>query len=881
MNDFQNISKESSIFNLNNTNFLNSIKIINDFFIIFLLDYKNYIFNLNNNISSIFRKKIENLVLCDFLNNLKKTFDLYINNSNDLINSINLEIIKPFSKLVKNYEKSIKESEIKFNDLNNKLNLQNRKLNSSFLKYNASFFNLKNKKDEKEKNFLVSKFFNFKNLYNYELTKINFLIDESNKDYNILINDSNKNKIEIFDKVKTFALNFNQQFFGINLKEIENQFINSLKGKDTINQFSNTIKTNNENRFKYEKFKDINIKELNDDNNNNNNNNNNLDNEFEVINMIKEFEIKSNKNNEIKNIDKIINEYLSKLLCKEEYDIFYIQSFIKFLKEKTIKYDNNIQKENNNFEIFIIQLNNKYENKDIIFKNNNNLIHFGNILNSAIVNLYENFNKNITFFIILIKIIIKTYSSEFILSFYLIKINKIFLSENFWKNLFMFEIITNINNFIENDLKQINEENLKNKKFQYNSILFSYLKYLNKFKSLEKLSDFKKSKLEDFIFGKLNLLIKEYLNYFSKFKVSLKVSENIINKVISNFNFTSFESKLIYSILSSNNCEEMKKIKKQKKTKKYFLIDFLPKENYLNLLLINKELNKFYYKKIYRKLFNLNRNESFIQKENIYFSLLKYNNIKTIFNYKEILNQYLNDLKNNNLNKNSDTINLDVVRTFFSKEQKENEEKLRNILQSLTIIFPKNGYIQGMNFLCSYFLESLNFDEEKTFYFMAALFTNSEYLNLFDNQFELLQMFFFCIEQILYIFLPNVYNLLKNNKVYPNCYSSTWFITLFTYENMKLNKNKITLFIIENFILEGWKAILITGFTLINNYKNVIFNIKKESLSNFFNKDLVKLKFFTDENLNVFIEQYFINKKKINKDLMKNLKNLYKYSNNL
>ena len=874
MNDFQDISIDYSNFISNNQKFLNSMKIINDFFSIFLLDFKNYIFNLNINISSILtNKKIENLIFFDILKNLKKVFDLYIFNSNNLINYLNLEIIKPFSLLVKNYEKSMKESEKKFHDLTYKLNKQNTILNFSYNNLCNSYFNIKNNKNEENKIIFISKYFNCKNLFYYDLNNINSLIDESNKNYNILINDSIKDKIDIINKVNLYVFNFNQKFYEVVLKDIQNQINNYLNDNDTINQISIKIKSNNfanENRFKYEKFKNIEI------------NNNNIDINFKILNTneLNEFEIKSNNNNEI---DNIIDDYLKKLLIKDEYNIKYIQSLITFLNEKTIKNDKNNKKEiYSNFEYFIIKLKNKYENKDIIFKNNKNLIHFGNILNSVIINLYEKLNKNIKIFINLIEIIIKTYSSEFLLSFYLIKINKIFSTEIFWKNLFMFEMIKNIENFIEDDLKKINEENIKNKKFELNNILFIYLKKLNKFPSLQNLSDFKKSKLEEFIFNKLNLLLKEYLNYFYKFKVSKIISENFICRIISNFNFISFDNKLLYYILNCNNCEEIKNQKKHKNIKKYsFLIDFLPKENYLNLLLINKELNKFYYKKIFRNLFKLNRNKLFIQKENIYFSLLKLNVIKKIINYKENLNQYLNNIKNNNSNTNSDSINLDVIRTFFSKNQKENENKLRNILQTLTLIFPKIGYIQGMNVLCSYILELLDFNEEKSFYFMVALFKNSEYLKIFDNNFEILQMYFFFFEKILEIFLPNVFNLLKNNKVFAQCYLSPWFITLFTYEILNLNKNKITLFIIENFILDGWKAILNIGFTVVNYCKNDIFNVKKENLNNFFNKDLIKLKFFTDECLNIFIEQYFINKKKINNDLINNLKELYKYSNNL
>ncbi len=707
MNDFQIISNEFSNFCSNNQNFYNSIKIINDFFAFFLLDYKNFIFNLNNNVSSLLsNKKIEHLILFEILHNLKKIFDFYIFNSNKLINFLNLEIIKPFSLLTKNCEKSIKENEKNFNDLIKNLKKENKNLIFSYKNFSDSFFNMKNNKNEEEKNFFISNYFNCKNLYNYNLNYFNFLIDESNKNYNILINDSIKYKIDVINKVNLFILNFKQKIFQVDSKDIQNQ-ININLNDDTINEISNRIKSFyfiNENKFKYETFKNIEI--------NKDNNNDKINDDFEILNfnMFNEYEINSNKKKEIENK---IDDYLKKLKIKEEFNINFIQSLLNFLKEKKIKYEKNIKKEIfSNFNFFVTKL--KLENKEIIIKNNKNLIHFGNILNSVILNLYENFNENIEIFIDLIKIIIKIYSSEFFLSFYLIKINKIFSLEKFWEKLFNFEIIKNIENFIENDLNKINDENIKNKNL--NEFLFIYLKNLNKFPSLQKLSEFKKFQLEKFIFNKLNFLFKKYLNYFCKFKISKEISEKFLNKKISDFNFISTENKIFYHILNINNSEEIKKQKKQKKFS--FLIDFLPKENYLNLLLINKELNKIYYKKIFRILFKLNRNENLIQKENIYFSLLKLNNIKKKINYQENLNLYL---KNSTENKKN-SIDLDVIRTFFPSNQKENEKKLKNILQTLKITFPKIGYIQGMNFLVSFFLILFDFHEEKTFYFIAALF---------------------------------------------------------------------------------------------------------------------------------------------------------------
>ena len=311
---------------------------------------------------------------------------------------------------------------------------------------------------------------------------------------------------------------------------------------------------------------------------------------------------------------------------------------------------------------------------------------------------------------------------------------------------------------------------------------------------------------------------------------------------------------------------------------------FLEQKDYINI----QSLNKFYYsncqKLIYKQIFikndykqaynyNLfiNSDLSDINKHiGMWFYYLKYD--KNKIKYKEILEKVNSDNIENKIKLIKDVIVLDVNRTFFSTNQKEKREILKNILYSLAYLYPKVSYCQGMNFICQFLLEATK-DEEKAFDIFSAILNKTKYGNLIEDEFSLMKKYFYVFERLIILYLPELATLLKKNNVNPSYYISPWFITLFTHSFVE-NQTKLLLRIFDLFILDGWISVIKIGLMLLKHYEKVLMDLNFEELLNFLINDLKeKYDFFNNNNYEKFMELY--QDMKIPKGLVSNIENEY------
>jgi len=311
---------------------------------------------------------------------------------------------------------------------------------------------------------------------------------------------------------------------------------------------------------------------------------------------------------------------------------------------------------------------------------------------------------------------------------------------------------------------------------------------------------------------------------------------------------------------------------------------FLEQKDYINI----QSLNKFYYsncqKLIYKQIFikndykqaynyNLfiNSDLSDINKHiGMWFYYLKYD--KNKIKYKEILEKVNSDNIENKIKLIKDVIVLDVNRTFFSTNQKEKREILKNILYSLAYLYPKVSYCQGMNFICQFLLEATK-DEEKAFDIFSAILNKTKYGNLIEDEFSLMKKYFYVFERLIILCLPELATLLKKNNVNPSYYISPWFITLFTHSFVE-NQTKLLLRIFDLFILDGWISVIKIGLMLLKHYEKVLMDLNFEELLNFLINDLKeKYDFFNNNNYEKFMELY--QDMKIPKGLVSNIENEY------
>ena len=230
--------------------------------------------------------------------------------------------------------------------------------------------------------------------------------------------------------------------------------------------------------------------------------------------------------------------------------------------------------------------------------------------------------------------------------------------------------------------------------------------------------------------------------------------------------------------------------------------------------------------------------------------------------------------------KNTEVIDLDVVRTFFISDLEKNQNKLRKILKSINFLFKNIGYCQGMNYIAAFLLQIFNYDEEKTFIFMVGILKNTEFGTLFENDLKLLKIYFFIVDKIIEIFLPKIHKIFMKDSILTNFFAPSWFLTIFTNISNQFeieNAPKVSILVVENFFVEGWISVIRTGFTLINYYQEEIVKLKRDEIMNFMINNLIRLDLVKNKNFNEFLKHYEISRKKIKKDLIQNLYEIYLY----
>jgi hypothetical protein len=300
---------------------------------------------------------------------------------------------------------------------------------------------------------------------------------------------------------------------------------------------------------------------------------------------------------------------------------------------------------------------------------------------------------------------------------------------------------------------------------------------------------------------------------------------------------------------------------------------FLYPKDYINLIRVNKFYHNLAEKTIFKHIFLKSDNSPIsvnlfdLDKHiNMWFYFLKYN--KNSLKYQE---QKKMISEKNMETQFIDTINLDVIRTFFDNNQDENRIKLKNILRTLSISYPNIGYCQGMSYIGQFLLEITKENEERSFDIFSAILTKTNYGNLMLNNFDEMKKYFYVFERLINIYLPDLDIVFRKNNVSPSYYITPWFITLFTH-SFCTNHTKLLIRIFDNFILDGWICIIRIGLLLLKHYQSYLIEMKFEDILQFLINELKeKYDFFNNSNYDKFIELY--HEMKIPKVLVINIEN--------
>ena len=110
----------------------------------------------------------------------------------------------------------------------------------------------------------------------------------------------------------------------------------------------------------------------------------------------------------------------------------------------------------------------------------------------------------------------------------------------------------------------------------------------------------------------------------------------------------------------------------------------------------------------------------------------------------------------------------DLKRTFtFDNEftnDKEQNDKLMNVLMAISNSYPQVGYCQGMNQWAGFLLIN-DFDEEYTYWIIISLFEKHRYIQYF-REVTNIQLQCYVLQKLLIKHLPKVYQVIVNTQSY-------------------------------------------------------------------------------------------------------------------
>ena len=514
--------------------------------------------------------------------------------------------------------------------------------------------------------------------------------------------------------------------------------------------------------------------------------------------------LKNEINSQEKN-DKILDDIIKKMISKDELSSQEISQLMKLLKEEN---PSTKKLYSYTFLTKLSKMNTKYI---INLSNRKNFMHLSNIINDIVIN--DNSIDILKLIIEISQIII--YKDLYLFNI-LRKKNQYLSTKSFWSNLVMNFFINDLNNeakIILKTQKNTKENSNKDKTKETNIYLLEYIKFSNKITKYKKLNPEQKIKLDNYARNNIINVLTKIIEGMCSFFVKKSIILDVINDFGKNFGFNQ-EDNTYYELLSEaylnrNYIYNLKKLsikeKDEEKISKINIISnsakFLPKNNLMNLLHLEKNMTEPIKKNIFKNF--LSQNISIDERTRIWSLMLNIDNLKKEYNYNQLLNNILKSLEANEINKESEfaknieMITLDINRTSFTDKSglKKHQNSIKNILMVLIHIFESIGYFQGMNYIAAFLYQILDFNEEKTFYYMLAIQKNTKFKNIFENDLYLLQCFFEVFNKIMKIYIPEIYQHQTNNDVNVNYYMPPWFLTLFMFSATVFDKNDAPKFV--------------------------------------------------------------------------------------
>ena len=915
MEEKSKLDQEIDMMKNNSSKNILELKSFSLFFKIFSTTFNEQINTINDKISLYNEKQnsVNQSLLSTNLNSIVDIFKQFNHNSKNLLTKIQNELINSLEVFTNNQVNIYQENNDELNNLylnynNNKKILYNSKYNYYNSFYNAKKEEIEQKKrtkqniniNEEEKDMFIKDTMEVKNnetIYKFEIEKHNKELDIIEDEYTKI-----KNKMEFaeqsritfiktsFDKYKKFWNNYSK-IINDYTEAISILFSDDICNKiqqENVKEISK-FTANTQQSFISSKEKFVSYKEYLRNSNLKKDKYNLIPINFKLD---KNLNIKNLNNNNEKN--KFYNELIDELIGEEEVPKEKISNLIEIFQ---------YQKEDGN---------NEKEFLDVLVEKNKSSLKFQNLKNLELLSIpisYITLKHSSIFegkFELNFKIIFiaerffyqnKINNNKVYLSALLSK-NKFYRTKLFWRNVIELKLVNKLEDHISRMKNEVFKGlfsklggkigfNTNNNNISHKNSFLAQTRIFPLIKNYNNIEQNRVYILDKMATKEMYLLLKTSIPNFSNFNFPSIPSMDLISKLCQEYKMSNDQINyfVIYYKVSNHTIRQLLPHEKtlihnDNSNEKYcnikirnikilsYIIPFLDYKDYNNLLFASKYYNKLIKKKIYKYVLK-QKNTSMKTRLYIWSNILKINEIKKKYNYKDILSK-ANDPKNKH------EIELDIKRTNVDEDQKDlHKERITNILYAVSQCNFGIKYVQGMNFIVSFLYEI--YGEEEAFYIFLSFFYNTQYSIIFDKDLIKLNEFFYVFNRIISLLEPELSSSFNINGVNVNFFATPWFITLFTGSHQNLRDDKdnknILIRIFDNFITSGWKAMMVVGCSLLHSFEHKLMSMKYEDMLEFLINGMLRSEFFMKEN-EVNLENYFMNIK-ISKKLIRNIEAEY------
>ena len=178
-----------------------------------------------------------------------------------------------------------------------------------------------------------------------------------------------------------------------------------------------------------------------------------------------------------------------------------------------------------------------------------------------------------------------------------------------------------------------------------------------------------------------------------------------------------------------------------------------------------------------------------------------------------------------------EVISMDVSRSFTNVKTL-NQSTLKNILRTYAVYNAEIKYWQGMNFLAGFLLIYFN-DEKTAFKALCGLIEKFQMTELFIDDLPLLKLFFYKLDRLVSMYLPDLYSHFKDECVNSSLYSASWFITLFSntiqfQKSTTINEPLLKLW--DFFLVHGFKGVFRAAIFLLKTFESCLYQLSFEQV---------------------------------------------------